>query len=250
INQLIGGEAVSLVVVAPLSVAAGALWLRGQKAAASLALAPSLYALYTYTTEIVGAQYRRYPGNSEYFLPLSLGLLAVSGAIAVAAIATLKNGSSPVLGRRSRVAAAATLLAPNALFALAWLAQLAAYTSGQRSQAYLDDPILWWLTKALDLGIVIPVSVAAGIGMLRSRPLATTMAAGLTGFLACLVGSVGAMGAVQMAKHDPSASPAFVVVGMVIGLAAAGVSVHLLRATNTHDTYSPREIVAASQPVG
>nr|MDQ6905920.1 hypothetical protein [Chloroflexota bacterium] len=47
INQLIGGEAVSLVVVAPLSVAAGALWLRGQKAAASLALAPSLYALYT-----------------------------------------------------------------------------------------------------------------------------------------------------------------------------------------------------------
>jgi hypothetical protein len=250
INQLIGGEAVSLVVVAPLSVAAGALWLRGQKVAASLALAPSLYALYTYTTEVIGAQYRRFPGNSEYFMPLHIGLLVLSDAIAVQAIMALKDAPQPVFSPRSRIVTAVTLLVPNALFALAWLGQLAAYASGEHSQAYQDDPILWWLIKALDLGIVIPVSLATGIGLLRNRPAASKDAAGLTGFLACLVGSVGAMGAVQLAKHDPAASPVFVAIGMIMGLAAAGVATHLVRAVSVHEGRLPRRTAAAGQPLG
>ncbi len=245
IDQLIGGEAVSLVVVAPLSVAAGALWMRGHKAAAPLALAPSLYALYTYTTEVIGAQYQRYPGNSERFLPLHLSLLALSGAIAAQACARVNESPPPVLRRRARITAAVTLLVPNALFALAWLGQLAAYAGGERSQAYRDDPILWWLIKALDLGIVIPVSLATGIGLLRDRPLAAKAASGLTGFLACLAGSVGAMGAVQIAKDDPAASPMIVVVGALAALGAAGVTAYLIRASAGQAPSPPREAVVA-----
>jgi hypothetical protein len=85
------------------------------------------------------------------------------------------------------------------------------------------------LIKALDLGIVIPVCLVTGIGLLRHRPLALKITPGLTGFLACLIGSIGAMGAVQVARNDPAASPAVVSVGTLAALAAAGVTAQLLR---------------------
>jgi hypothetical protein len=53
-NQFVGGEVVSLAVVAPASVAAGVLWLRGHGFAPALALGPALYAVYTYTTVVGG----------------------------------------------------------------------------------------------------------------------------------------------------------------------------------------------------
>ena len=229
VAQLVGGEAVSLVVVAPLSVAAGALRLRGHRAAPSLALAPALYALYTCTTEVAGAEYRRYPGNSEWFLPLHLSILALAGIVAARAWVAASSAPLPSPSRRLRNGAAAALLVPNALFALAWAGQLAAYAGGERSQAYQDDPVLWWLIKALDLGIVIPACCATGLGLLRGRPLALRAAPALTGFIACLVGSVGAMGAAQVAQGDPTASPVLVVVGALAALAAAGATAGLLR---------------------
>ncbi len=232
ITQLTGGEAISLVVVAPVSVVAGVLWLRGSRIAPPLALAPALYALYTYTTEVVGAEYRRYPGNSEWFLPLHLGILALAGVIAVRAWVASSAVPPPFPTTRLRLATAAALLVPNTLFALAWLGQLAAYAGGERSQAYRDDTILWWLIKALDLGLVIPACAATGIGLLRHQPFALKAAPVLTGFIACLVGAVGAMGAVQVAQDDPTASPAVVGVGALAALAAAGVTAELLRAAS------------------
>lgn len=248
IHQLIGGEAISLVVVAPLSVAAGALWLRGHRVAPALALAPTLYALYTYTTESAVAQYTRYPGNSERFLPLHVGLLALGGAIAIAAWSALEAEPPPTPTPRLRVAAAAALLVPSALFALNWLGQIAAYTGGERSQAYRDDPILWWLIKALDLGILIPLSLAVGIGVLRNRPVAVKAASGLTGFLACLVGSVAAMGAVQLAKAEPGASPALVAVAALVALGIGSVAISLVYADGTQPRLPAEPAAARRKP--
>jgi hypothetical protein len=247
IDQLMGGEAISLVVVAPLSVTAGVFWMRGHWVAPTLALAPALYALYTYTTEIVVAQYARYPGNSEWFLPLHIGLLALGGSSAVAAWSALEAESPLIPTSRLRVAAAAALLVPSALFALNWLRQLTAYTGGERSQEYRDDPILWWLIKGLDLGIIIPISLAVGIGVLRNRPVAARAASGMTGFLACLVGSVAAMGAVQVAKADPGASPALVAVAALMALGLGGVAIQLIRAESTRHR-SAADTVTVPQP--
>ena len=247
ITQLIGGEALSLVVVAPLAVAAGVLWRREHRVAPALALAPAIYALYTYTTEVVGAEYGRYPGNSARFLPLHLGLLALAGVIAARSSLALAAAPAPSPSTRLRIASATVLLVPNVLFALAWAAQLAAYAGGERSLAYQDDPRLWWLIKALDLGLVIPVCLAAGIGLLLRWPLALKVAPGLTGFLVCLVGAVGAMGLVQVAQHDPAASWTVVVVATLAALAEAGVTVWLLRPT-TDTEVSPARSSTSSVP--
>jgi hypothetical protein len=238
IDQLIGGEAVSLVVVAPLSVAAGVLWMRGHTVAPALALAPSLYALYTYTTLVLGPEYGRYPGNNERFLPLHLGILALSGAIAVKAWSALSRAQPPMPSAGLRITAGIALLAPNALFALAWIKQIADFLGGERSQAYRDDPRLWWLIKVIDLSLVIPASLGVGIGVLRRKPGAITAAYGLSGFLACLVGSVGSMGVVQIVKDDPSASPAVVVISLAAALGVGSVTARLIRAYITPDVPS------------
>lgn len=230
VNQLVGGEAVSLIVVAPLSVAAGILWIRGRAVAPALALAPSLYALYTSTTLVLGPEYQRYPGNNERYLPLHLGILILGGYIAVQAWSALGAARPSMPGTGLRVTTATTLLIPNALFALAWIKQIAAFASGERSQAYQDDPRLWWLIKALDLSLVIPASLAVGVGLLRQRPVASKAAYGLAGFLACLLGSIGSMGAMQIWNDDPAASPVLVGVAGFAALGAGSVAARLVRA--------------------
>lgn len=248
INQLVGGEAVSLFVVAPLSVTAGVLWMRGRTVAPVLAIAPSLYALYTYTTEILGPEYRRYPGTNERFLPLHLGILVLGGYIAVQAWSALCAARPSMPGTGLRLTTATTLLIPNVLFALTWVKQIAAFVGGERSQAYQDDPRLWWLIKALDLSLVIPASLAVGVGLLRQRPVALKAAYGLTGFLACLLGSIGSMGATQIWKNDPAASPVLVGVAAFMALGVGSVAAQLIRAYVVQDVSREKPAVVRKDP--
>lgn len=85
VNQIVGGDVAGLVLVAPLSVLAGVLVWRGHRAGPVLALGPAVYALYMYSQLALGGDFVRYPGNSERFFLLYLGLFAVAGAIAIRA---------------------------------------------------------------------------------------------------------------------------------------------------------------------
>jgi len=142
----------------------------------------------------------------------------------------------PILRPRLRFTAAVALFVPSALFALVWLQQLAAFAGGERSQALGDDPRLWWLIKALDLGILIPAALGASIGLLRGNSVAIKLAYGLTGFLACLTGSVAGMTAVMLRKDDPSASPAMLVIALVTALGLGSVATQLVRSYGVRGT--------------
>ena len=83
LNQLKGADLASLVAVAPVAMSAGALWLRGHPLAPIVSLAPSAYAVYTFTQLIIGEEYGRYDGNNELFFPLHLALVVLGGAIAL-----------------------------------------------------------------------------------------------------------------------------------------------------------------------
>ena len=64
VNQIMGGDIAALFLVAPVSILAGLLALRGHRAAPVLALGPSVFASYTYSQLALGADINRYPGNS------------------------------------------------------------------------------------------------------------------------------------------------------------------------------------------
>lgn len=84
-NQTIGLDAVSLLVVAPLSALAALLVLRRHAAGAALGLGVGAYTSYMFVQYILGPEYERLPGNNELLFPLSLVLFALGWIVALAA---------------------------------------------------------------------------------------------------------------------------------------------------------------------
>jgi hypothetical protein len=78
-NQFVGSEIVSLVLVAPIAIASGILWLRRNRLAPALAFAPTFYSVYTYASAVLGQEYGRYEGNIEK--AFSLNALLVAGSV-------------------------------------------------------------------------------------------------------------------------------------------------------------------------
>ena len=220
-NQFVGGEVVSLTVVAPAAIAAGVLWLRGHRLAPALALGPALYAVYTYTTAVLGQEYARYDGNVEQFFPLYAGLVAGGAAIAAFAWSRLGETELPMPSDRLRRTLAGVFLGIGGLFALTWAAQIRLVVTGNPTAEYVEGPTLFWLIKLLDFGFVIPALLVTGVGLLRRHPAAITAAYGVAGFATCLAGSIAGMAVAMEAKNDPASQPAMlaIVLPAAIGLA-------------------------------
>lgn len=222
-TQFVGGEIVSLAVVAPAAIAAGVLWLCGHRLAPALALGPALYAVYTYTTVVLGQEYTRYNGNVEQFFPLYAGLVAGGAAIAAFAWSQLGETAVPVPPDGLRRTLAGIFLGLGSFFALAWAQQIRLVVTGHPTAEYQEGPTLFWVIKLLDFGFMIPLLLATGTGLVRQHPVAIKAAYGLATFATCLAGSIAGMAIAMEVKGDPSAQPAMlvVVVPATIGLALA-----------------------------
>lgn len=228
-NQFAGGEAVSLVVVAPVAITAGVLWLRGHRLAAPLALGPAIYAVYTYTTVIVGQEYARYDGNVESFFPLYAALVASGAAIAACAWARLNKAAPPVPPQDLRRTVAGIFIGVGGFFALAWAQQIRLVLSGSATAEYAEAPTLFWTIKLLDFGFLIPALIATGVGLVRQHPMAIRAAYGLAPFTTCLAGSIAGMAIVMQVKDDPSAEFEMLAVAAPATIGLALVTHRLLR---------------------
>ncbi|CAA9549189.1 MAG: hypothetical protein AVDCRST_MAG70-776 [uncultured Thermomicrobiales bacterium] len=233
-NQFIGGEVVSLGVVAPAAIAAGVLWLRGHRLAPALALGPALYAVYTYTTVVIGQEYARYDGNVERFFPLYAGLVAGGAAIAVAAWSRLGETQVPTPSDRLRRTVAGIFLGLGSFFALAWAAQIRLVVIGQPTAEYQEGPTIFWVIKLLDVGFLIPLLIATGAGLLGRKPAAIRAAYGLSAFASCLVGSIAGMAVAMEVKGDPSAQPAMLAILLPATAGLAFTTSRLLRSFAQH----------------
>ncbi|ADB63085.1 hypothetical protein Htur_4266 (plasmid) [Haloterrigena turkmenica DSM 5511] len=76
-NQTIGLEAVSLLIVAPWSAAAAVLVIRGDRAGSVLAVPPAAYAAYMFPQYVVGPQYLEY----SPVIALHLSIFVLSGGV-------------------------------------------------------------------------------------------------------------------------------------------------------------------------
>ena len=85
LNQLLGSDAASLFVVAPLTLVAAGLTARRHPVGPLLALGVGVYALYIYAQIVIGQEYLRLPGNVERFFPLLLAVFLVAEAVVVLA---------------------------------------------------------------------------------------------------------------------------------------------------------------------
>ena len=227
VNQVVGGDAAALLLVAPVSIIAGILTMRGELAGLVLALGPAVYAVYTYTQLALGGDFVRYPGNSEQFFPLYLGLFVLAAAIAIRAWSTIDPARLPATSRRIDRTLGIFLLAIAAFLVvgLHLPGLIDAWRDQPTSTEYLADPSVFWLVKLMDLGIVAPAMIGIGVGILRAADWAHKAKYAAVGWFALLGSSVAGMAIVMQATGDPAASTSntaafglFAAVGLTIAV--------------------------------
>lgn len=203
LNQTIGLEAITLLVVVPWCVGAGILVLRNHLAGPVLAIPPAGYVAYMFIQYIAGPEYETYPE----IMPLHMGIFILSGAVLVVAWNRIQVDELPT-GTQRRTRIVAVILFLLAAFTISrYLSAIGGtVTGGEIPADFADDRTMYWLIFWLDLGVVVPVTVAAGISLLQGRSWAQKAVYGIVGWFALVPISVAAMSIVMLINDDPNAA--------------------------------------------
>jgi hypothetical protein len=216
-NQAFGLDAFALAVVAPVALFAGVLARRAHGAAPFVALAPAGFALYMLVQYVIGPEYLTVDGNNERFFLLFAGLFVLSGVIVLQAwsLADADPVGPPAHeadGPDRRRGAILLTLAAFVVFGMylangfvSAMTDFPAFVAERASTSEIDEhPTAYWLVAALDLAVVVPITVAAGIGLLRHRRWARHAFYGVVGWFALVPGSVAAMAITMVVRDDPA----------------------------------------------
>jgi hypothetical protein len=225
-NQAIGLEAVSLFLVAPLCILAGLLSLRGRPTGPVLAFGPAAYATYMFLQYVIGPEYRYYAG----VLPLHLALFTLGAGIAVASWNAIDPGRLPPMARRSERRYALLLLVLAAFILTKYSPALAAAIAGDGLTAeFRQDVSMYWSIVLLDLGIVVPATIAAAVGLFRAASWSGKALYAVLGWFALVPPSVAAMGIAMAANDDPNGTVGEVAVLTIAAVVFAAIAVRLYR---------------------
>ncbi|MDX1568564.1 MAG: hypothetical protein R3223_12230 [Longimicrobiales bacterium] len=219
LNQTLGLEVASLVLVAPVSVAAGLLVLRGHPAGALLGLGPALYSAYMFVQYVVGPEYLEYPG----VLTFHLGLFILAEVLAVRAWTAVDSGSLPSVSVRRERTLGFLLLVLAGFIVLRYLPGIVGSFTGEPLPADArEDPAMYWTIVLLDLGIVVPAALASGVALIAGRApaWARKTAYAVVGWFALVGTAVAAMGVAMVLDDDPNASAGLVTVFSVTAVGA------------------------------
>lgn len=225
-NQMIGLELVSVLLVAPLCVVAAVLVARGHVAGAALAIGPAAYAAYMFAQYVVGPDYAAY--HPAVLLHLALFVLGV--VLAVWVWVRAASQAQP-LAKRHRHAHGLALAALAAFILSRYAAGLLGAMSGGSAipAEFAAEPTFYWSIFLLDLGVVLPGTVAAAVAVWRGSPLAPAALYAVVGWFALVPPSVASMGAVMLARDDPYAAVGQVVVLSSVAVAFAVFAVLVFR---------------------
>jgi len=209
VYQTIGLEAVTLALVVPWTVAAAVLVLRGHPAGALLAIAPSSYSVYMFLQYVLGPEYLTY----RPVVLFHLGIFVLSGAVLVLAWQRVRTDELPELSARRERRTGVGLLLLGAFVVFRYLPSFGGMVTGAPlTQEFAADPTMFWSIFLLDLGVVVPVTLATGVALLRGAGWASRVAYGVSGWYVPVPLSVAAMGTVMLVNGDPNASLGFVAV--------------------------------------
>ena len=230
-NQLIGLDAVTLLVVVPMALVVGVMAWRRHPSASVLAIAPGLFVAYMLPQYIVGPDYLNLPGNNQRFFLLHLSLFVLGVAVAVIGWTTIDDDRLP------DVSDGAAYLASRVLFVGALFLVVALHLPGiidalsatPTNAAFRDSPTAFYVVKLMDLGLIVPASIVVGVGLSHRRPWATKMMYPLIGWLALDAIAVSAMAIVMEVNNDPTGSMVLVVGFVTLTLVLVLLTVHLWR---------------------
>ncbi len=219
-NQTIGLDAVSLFLVAPLSVLAAVCVRRGHAVGPALALGVGTYTSYMLVQYILGPDYAHMPGNNERLFPLYLLLFSSGWLVALTAWNSVEAASIPTSPRRERLIGRVVLPALAFLAFSRYVPALAdAMSSTPEDKGYLAGPNFFWAIAMLDLGVFLPLTVAACVGLVRGAHWADKALYTVVGWFGLVGAAVAAMAITMYLNEDPNGSAASAAFMTALGLA-------------------------------
>jgi hypothetical protein len=227
-SQLIGLELVTVFLVAPWAALAGLAALSGHPAAAALGFAPAAYAAYMFAQYVLGPEYTRYSITAL----AQLGIFILSAALTLVSWSLSRTMPLPAMGAAQRTRTGLVLFALAAFVLLRYSGAFVGAVTGARiGSEFADERTFFWLIFLLDLGIVVPCTLAAGLVLMRGAAVGQRALYAVVGWFALVPPSVAAMAFVMWVRNDPHASVATVamlgVASMIFG-AFAWHTVHPL----------------------
>ena len=225
-NQLVGLEIVTLMLVVPVTAWAGVLALRGHRATPLLAIGPAAYTSYMFVQYVLGPEYDHY----SLTVLLHLTLVALAGALALWAWRLSADRPPPEGTPQERRVRGLLLLGFAGFVLLRYAGGLVGASTGDPIAAeFADARTFYWSIFLLDLAVVVPFTVVAGVGALRGADWADRAVLAVLGWFALVPPSVAAMAVVMLVRDDPHASAASVALLTGASLVFGGVAVRVFR---------------------
>lgn len=180
------------------------------------------YFLYTYMSYAVGANYNNM--FLIYVAVFSLSLSTLSMILSSIDLSTLKTHFSEKTPERS---IAVYLLGISFLLFMAWMGRIVPAMIAGTAPAGLESNTTLFI-QFMDLAIVIPLSVVAGILLIRKQPLGYLLSSIMIIKTSTLAFSVSAMG-LNMLLSGASVSPAELIMFPAIAVSGIVLMVLMLR---------------------
>jgi len=134
---------------------------------------------------------------------LHLALFILSGFTLVHAWQRIQVNDLPLLNRRRKKISAAVLFLLAIFTSLSYIASIPQILKGGTIPAtYVEDPTVYWSIFLLDLGFVLPITIAVSVGLLQNRGFAQKAVYGMVGWYTLVIGSVAAMFVVMFLGGD------------------------------------------------
>jgi hypothetical protein len=214
-NQLRGLELVTVLLVVPWLVVTAVLARRGHPAAPLLAIGPAGYAAYMFVQYVLGPEYGAY----SWAVLFHLGIASLAGGLVLVAWQRAAGQPVPDLGPARRRRRALLLLALAGFVLARYVPAFVGAAGGTPiADEFQDARTFFWSIVLLDLGVVVPATVAAAVALLRGTPGGERAAYAVLGWFALVPPSVAAMAVVMLVRDDPYAS-----LGTTLLLSAASV---------------------------
>lgn len=206
IGQLIGQDAVNLVLLSPVLLAGGILLLLRKKLAKDLLIATPLFLIYFVLSYTIGWEWSSpaYAGNSERYSFLYLFVLIAALIILLYALAVFPKNVESRFKKGGLAIYSAVFVLFLLVFAGMWAKEVREVIVTGTSRGYDIAPTAFWLIRVFDLGFSIPLGLIS-VYLLWARPnKAYPVVCLFYGFFFTQIVAVMAMGWMMFLKKDPT----------------------------------------------
>lgn len=230
------GDLVTLFLAIPVLIVSFVLYRQGSLRGGLVLTGALAYFLYTYLSMGFGAMYNNL--FLVYTLIFSASLFGLIVALAAFEVPALPAHFAETLPRRG---IGVFLIVSGVILGLIWLVLSIIPALLQNKAAAEADYYTTFMTGIVDIGIVAPALLIAGVLTLRRAPLGYLLASTMLIFTCILGASLTAGGTIQVLEKviTPAQALAFTVPFVILALIATGLTVRLFRAFSEAEPGKP-----------